>query len=179
MGSVLKEIGVKQPVDTNKDKKRDTVRRKLTLHGMPLQTAFGQKQRIRFDKAWRDSWRIPLIQLWPSWSPFLQIFWSPMVKDQSDAPSAPLFDQVSSTLVEKLRKYTKKKRRELWLTINRMCTTCGTLTSASPNVLRVSTKYQCSRWRQANICISRLSSQATHHFHRSKFFGQKLCNHIK
>lgn len=51
MGSVLKEIGVKQPVDTNKDKKRDTVRRKLTLHGMPLQTAFGQKQRIRFDKA--------------------------------------------------------------------------------------------------------------------------------
>ena len=39
-GSVVKEIGVKQPADTNKDKKRDVVRRKLTLHNMPLQAVF-------------------------------------------------------------------------------------------------------------------------------------------
>ncbi len=36
-GSVDKEIGAKQPADTNKDKKGDVVRRKLILHDMPLQ----------------------------------------------------------------------------------------------------------------------------------------------
>lgn len=52
MGAVVKEIGTKQPADTNKDKKRNIVRRKLTLHDMPLQTVFPQKQRIWFDKVW-------------------------------------------------------------------------------------------------------------------------------
>lgn len=47
--SAVKEIGREQPAYTNKDKKRVVVRRKLTLHDMPLQTVLLQKQRIWFD----------------------------------------------------------------------------------------------------------------------------------
>lgn len=53
--SVVKEIGTKQPTNTNKDKKRVAERRKLTLHGMPLQAALSQKQRMWFDKVLRGS----------------------------------------------------------------------------------------------------------------------------
>lgn len=37
MGSAVKEIGMKPPANTNKDKKRVAERRKWTLHNMPLQ----------------------------------------------------------------------------------------------------------------------------------------------
>lgn len=36
MGSAVKEIGMKPPANTNKDKKRVAERRKPTLHNMPL-----------------------------------------------------------------------------------------------------------------------------------------------
>lgn len=112
MGSAVKEIGMK-PACKHKQRQEKICGEEEadfaehTITGFCKNRGYGLIRCSKVQLLCNYS-RVPLIQLWPSWSLSLQIFWSPMEMGQWGSPSVPFNELLCSRLSD-----SEKGKREI------------------------------------------------------------------